>query len=145
MNSATVASSSASTAAEVTTLDRLAPYVLSLVRLVAGVLFFEHGLSKLTGFPQPGHMPSVLTLMWFAGIIETVGGGLVALGLFTRVAAFIMSGEMALAYFMVHAQHGPFPILNGGDAAILYCFIFFYFVFAGAGAVGLDTLLFRRR
>ena len=121
-------------------LDRLAPYGLSILRIMVGLLFLEHGMSKLLGFPQQGHMPAVLTLSWFAGVIEFTGGILLALGLFTRAAAFIMSGEMAFAYFLSHAPRGFFPMLNGGDAAILYCFVFFYLVFAGGGPWSLDAL-----
>ena len=121
-------------------LHQLSPYVLSIVRIVIALLFFSHGLSKMFGFPAPT-MPALFTLSWFSGAIEFVGGGLLALGLFSRSAAFIVSGEMACAYFLSHAPRGFFPQLNGGDAAILYCFIFFYFVFAGAGPWSLDALL----
>jgi putative oxidoreductase len=122
------------------TLDRYAPAVLSLLRFVAAVLFLQHGMSKLFGFPQAGHMPAFLTLLWFAGIIEFVGSILVGLGLFTRVAAFIMSGEMAFAYFMSHAPRNFYPLLNSGEDAILFCFVFLYLVFAGAGPWSLDAL-----
>ena len=117
-----------------------APHLLSLLRFVAGLLFLEHGLQKLVGFPPMagGHGPALFTLFWFAGVIELVGGALVLLGLFTQPAAFIMSGEMAFAYFMIHAQHGPFPALNGGDAAILFCFVFLYLAAAGPGPWSLD-------
>jgi putative oxidoreductase len=125
-------------------LHHYAPYVRSVVRVVIALLFFEHGLSKLFGFPSP-RMPDPLTLNWFAGAIEFVGGGLLAAGLYTRTVAFIISGEMAFAYFMSHAPRGFFPQLNGGDAAILYCFIFLYFVFAGAGPWSLDAWLKARR
>ena len=87
----------------------------------------------------------MFTLYWFAGAIELVGGALVALGLFTRLAALIMSGEMAFAYFLSHAPRGFFPILNRGDGAILFCFVFLYIVFAGAGAWSLDALISRKR
>jgi putative oxidoreductase len=120
------------------------PRVLSIVRIMVGLLFMEHGLSKLLGFP-PGPSPSMFALAWFAGVIELVGGALVVLGLFTRIAAFIMSGEMAIGYFLSHAPKGFFPMLNGGDAAILYCFIFLYFAVAGGGCWSLDQLLGGKR
>jgi putative oxidoreductase len=117
------------------------PRVLSILRIIVGLLFMEHGLAKLTGFPPaPPGLQTAFHLMWFAGVIEAVGGFLVAVGLFTRAAAFIMSGEMAIAYFMSHAPRGFYPAANGGDAAILYCFIFFYFFVAGGGAWALDRL-----
>jgi putative oxidoreductase len=116
------------------------PRVLSVVRIVVGLLFMEHGLGKLFGFPPVSNHPAMFQLLWFAGVIECVGGLLVTLGLFTRVAAFIMSGEMAIGYFMSHAPRSFYPMLNGGDAAILYCLIFFYFFVAGGGAWSLDRL-----
>jgi putative oxidoreductase len=124
-------------------LQSLAPYVLSILRIVVGLLFFEHGLAKMFGFPGP-QVPFDLSLHWFSGLIEFAGGALLAVGLFTRASAFIMSGEMAFGYFLSHAPRSLFPLLNGGDAAILYCFIFFYFVFAGGGPWALDGL-FRDR
>ncbi len=127
------------------TIDRtganLAPHFLSLFRLIVGLMFFEHGLSKLVGFPHAAMFNHLTPLLIVAGVIELVGGALIALGLFTRIAAFIASGEMALAYFLVHAQHGPFPALNGGDAAILYCFVFFFFFLFGGGPWSLDRWL----
>jgi putative oxidoreductase len=124
---------------------RYEPYVLSTVRIVVALLFFEHGMSRLFGFPSPLPTPALFTVYWFAGAIEFVGGALVAVGLFTRPAAFVMSGEMAFAYFLRHAPGGFFPILNRGDGAILFCFMFLYLAFAGAGPWSLDTLLSRRR
>lgn len=122
-------------------LSRLSPYVLSLLRIVAALLFLEHGLAKLVGFPVATGMPAVFTLHWFAGIIEVVGGGLMIIGLFSRFAAFIMAGEMAFAYFLGHAPHGFYPLINHGEGAILFCFIFLYVCAAGPGPLSLDALL----
>lgn len=116
------------------------PRVLSILRIVVGLLFMEHGLAKLFGFPSTTTHPAMFQLLWFAGVIESLGGLLLSLGLFTRTVAFIMSGEMAVAYFMSHHPRNFFPLLNGGDAAILYCFIFFYFFVAGGGAWSLDRM-----
>jgi len=121
-----------------------APRMLSIVRIVVGLLFMEHGMAKLLGFPPGTAHPALFSLLWFAGIIEIVSGGLVALGLFSRCAAFIASGEMAVGYFHSHAPRNFFPMLNGGDAAILYCFIFLYFAAAGGGPWSLDWLIRRK-
>lgn len=123
-----------------------APRVLSLLRIIAALLFMEHGLMKLFHFPaaQPGAPDPLPPLLLAAAWIEVVGGGLIALGLFTRAAAFICSGQMAVAYFMAHGSQGFWPALNGGEAAILYCFIFLYLVFAGGGLWSLDALVRKR-
>src|SRR5215469_11567863 len=127
-------------------LDAWAPHALALFRVVAALLFMEHGLMKLVSFPAalPGVSGPLPPLLLAAGVIEVIGGGLIAIGLFTRVVAFICSGEMAVGYFMFHAPKAFWPALNQGDAAILYCFIFFYFVFAGPGAWAIDTLIRKR-
>jgi putative oxidoreductase len=124
--------------------DRLeavwAPRVLSILRIVAALLFFEHGTAKLLGFPPSDHSPEVLSLSWIAGALELVGGALLIVGLFTRPVAFIVSGEMAIAYWMAHAPRSAFPLVNDGDSAILYCFVFLYLAFAGGGPWSLDAL-----
>lgn len=122
-------------------LNPFAPLALGLLRIVAGLLFLSHGLVKLFGFPpgaHPGPQP-LFTLFGVGGVIEFAAGALIALGLFTRPAAFVASGEMAVAYWMFHAPSGFFPAANGGDAAILYCFFFLYLVAAGPGALALDN------
>ena len=122
------------------------PRVLSILRIIVGLLFLEHGAQKIFNFPpRPNATPyHLFTLVpGLAGILELVGGILIVLGLFTRPVAFILSGEMAFAYFMSHAPRGFFPIGsggNGGELAILYCFTFLYFFFVGAGVWSLDQL-----
>ena len=121
-------------------MSRYQPQLLGLLRIVAGLLFLAHGVVKMFGFP-PGAMPGVqdpMTLLGVAGIIELVVGGLIVIGLFTRPAAFIASGEMAVAYWMFHGSASPYPVVNGGDAAILFCFLFLYLAAAGPGAISLD-------
>jgi putative oxidoreductase len=130
----------------------LAPYALALLRIVAGLLFLEHGLIKLIGFPPgipPGPIPFDAVLnwsmpqaeMWIAAVIETITGAMLILGLLTRFAAFIASGEMAVAYWQIHFHYPEaiYPAGNGGDAAILFCLVFFYFIFAGPGALSIDS------
>ena len=121
-----------------------APAMLSILRIVTGLLFLEHGTQKFLSFPggeyagggwafdNPGA---------FAGVIELIAGALIALGLFTRAAAFLASGTMAVAYWYAHAPQNFWPVNNMGDAAILYCFVFLYFVFAGPGPWSLDAKL----
>jgi putative oxidoreductase len=121
--------------------------MLSVLRIVAGLLFMLHGTQKLFGFP-PGQMPGTVELMsqmGLAGILEVFGGAAIVLGLLTRPVAFLLSGEMAVAYFQAHFPRGFYPTSNGGDPAVLYCFIFLYFVFAGAGAWSIDAMIARSK
>jgi putative oxidoreductase len=122
-----------------------APYLLCLVRVVAGLLFWQHGLEKLFGFAGARPEPTLWAIRGVGGILEAVGGPLLALGLFTRPTAFILSGEMAVAYFRSWAPRGFFPIANGGEEATLNAYIFLWLVAAGAGAWSLDALIERRR
>lgn len=123
---------------EFTWLSRWQPQLLAILRIVAGLLFLEHGLSKYFGFPVPFPIHPLPPLLMAAGVIEVVGGFLIAIGLFTRIAAFIASGEMAIAYWTQHFPGGFWPLANKGEAAILYCFIFLYLAAAGAGTWGFD-------
>jgi putative oxidoreductase len=126
-----------------------APYLLSLLRIIAAFLFFQVGSAKLFAFPgaiMPGGGTAPLwSLAWVAGALEVVGGALLFVGLFTRPVAFVLSGEMAVAYFYGHAPSGFWPVLNQGDPAALYCFLFLYLSAAGSGPWSLDALRQRRR
>lgn len=122
------------------TLAAWSPRALALLRIVAALLFIAHGTMKLFNFPA-GETPmsvELFSLMGLAGILETFGGLLLLVGLFTRPVAFVLAGQMAVAYFMAHWPQSFYPALNGGDAAILFCFVFLYFVFAGPGAWSAD-------
>ena len=118
------------------------PRLLGLLRIILGFLFLQHGTAKLFGMPHVAMFDGLqlLSLMGAAGVIELVGGTLLLVGLFTRPVAFILSGQMAAAYFIAHAPAGFLPILNGGEMAVMYCFTFLYFAVAGAGAYSLDGL-----
>jgi putative oxidoreductase len=120
-------------------LDKGRPYILSLLRIVAALLFLEHGLQKFLGFPSAG--PALTPLLYVQGVIEIVGGLLLLIGLYSRLVAFILAGDMAVAYFMAHFPRSFFPAVNAGDASVLYCFVFFYIVFAGSGPLSVDRLL----
>lgn len=122
------------------TLTRHAPKVLALLRIVAALLFIQHGTQKLFEFPaQTFDMAAEMgALLWVTGTMEVVGGALLLVGLFTRPVAFVLSGMMAVAYFMAHLPLGFFPVNNFGEAAIFFCFVFLYLVFAGPGAWSLD-------
>jgi len=122
-------------------LDPYRPYALSILRFVVGLLYLQHGTAKIFNFPPQNDMPPFPRPEWFAGRIELVGSALIIVGLFTRPVAFILSGEMAFAYFMSHRPRGFFPLLNGGEPAVLFCFVFLYLTFAGGGPLSLDALL----
>jgi len=122
-----------------------APRILSILRIVAALIFLEHGSQKLLSFPM-GERAGIEfgTLSWWAGLFELITGVLLVLGIFSRAAAFVASGEMAFAYWIAHAPRDFFPVNNGGDAAILYCFVFLYLFFAGPGPWSLDAVRERR-
>ncbi len=116
--------------------------ILSVLRIMTGLLFLAHGTTKIFRFPLTDYFKDgvpLFSFMGFAGLLEVVGGILIVLGLFTRVTAFILSGMMAVAYFMAHAPQGFYPILNGGELAIMYCFVFLYLAAAGGGPWSLDA------
>ena len=125
------------------------PQAQGLLRIVIGYLVLSHGTAKLLGMPHVAMFDNLqaFTLIWFAGAIELVGGALFLVGLCTRAAAFILSGEMAFAYFIGHASKGHVlvPSLNGGELAVVYCFLFLFFAAAGAGAWSVDAALHRPR
>jgi putative oxidoreductase len=118
------------------------PRILGILRIVIGFLYLQHGTAKLFGMPHIAMFDGLqlFSLMGLAGVLELAGGLLVLVGLFTRPTAFILSGEMAVAYFMAHAPHGFLPILNQGELAVIYCFAFLYFSVAGAGAYSIDAM-----
>jgi putative oxidoreductase len=127
------------------TIANWTPQLLSVLRIVAAFLFIEHGSQKLLDFPAPRPSPTLLwSLSGVAGLLELVGGLLLLLGLFTRPVAFVLSGLMAFAYFIAHAPRGFWPLLNGGELAALYCFVFLYFAAAGGGPWSVDRWLRRQ-
>ena len=119
------------------------PRMLSVLRIMTGLLFLEHGMQKFFAFPGPG--PALTPLLFVQGLLEFVGGILVVIGLFTRPVAFILAGDMAVAYFYAHAPRGFFPSLNGGQLAILFCFVFLYLFVAGGGVWSVDEQRSSRR
>ena len=123
-------------------LERWRPFLLSILRVVTALLFLQSGLSKFFGFPAAG--PPLAGLIILAAIIEVIGSLLLLVGLYTRLAALVMSGEMAFAYFMAHAPKSFYPAVNGGTLAILYCFVFLYFVFAGGGPWSVDRVVLKQ-
>lgn len=131
-------------------LDKLAPFTLFLVRIVAGLLIMQHGGNKIFGWfggipEELGGHPEFLSQSWIGGVFEFYGGLLILLGLFTRFAAFILSGQMAVAYFQFHQPNGTWPIENGGVPAVLYCFIFLYLTVKGGGTWSLGAMLSKHR
>jgi putative oxidoreductase len=126
-------------------LEAWAPQARAVLRIVTALLFIEHGTQKLFGFPASEFSPTFLSLPWIAGVLEIVGGGLVLVGFFTRPAAFVLSGLMAVAYWMVHAPQSFFPVVNAGDGAVLFCFVFLYIFVAGPGAWSVDAARAGRR
>lgn len=126
--------------------DRSAPQMLSLLRIVTALLFLSHGMSKIFGIPMSSaSYPQPWTLLWIAGMLELIGGGLLLIGLWSRPVAFLLAGEMAVAYWLVHAPDNFWPVLNGGEAAILFCFIFLYVTVRGPGPWSVDALMRSRR
>ena len=120
-----------------------APRMLSVLRIISALIFMAHGTQKILGFPASTMNPPILSLSGIAGLLELVGGALLLIGLFSRPVAFLLSGEMAAAYFIAHAPKSLFPALNGGDAAILFCFVFLYIAFAGPGPLSVDAQMRR--
>lgn len=128
-------------------LDRFSAQLLSVLRIVSALLFMAHGTGKLFQFPPVEQFPTgpePMTLPWFAGVLELVGGALLTMGLGTRIVAFVLSGEMAVAYWMAHAPRAFYPIQNGGELAIMFCFVFLYIAAAGGGPWSLDRALFKK-
>lgn len=119
-------------------LEKRRPYILIVLRIVVALLFLEHGLQKYFGFPSAG--PPMTPLLYVQGAIEIVGGILLLVGAYTRVVAFVLAGDMAVAYFMAHLPRSFFPAMNGGDAAVLFCFVFFYILFSGGGPWSVDRV-----
>jgi len=130
-------------------MSRFEEVTLALLRVVAGLMLAQHGVQKLFGMLTPPDQPAraleAFSRNWIAGVLEVTLGPLLALGLCTRVVAFVLSGELAFAYFLVHAKNGFWPILNRGELAALYCFVFLYLSARGGGRYSLDALLARRR
>ncbi|MBU3825030.1 MAG: DoxX family protein [Candidatus Oceanisphaera merdipullorum] len=122
------------------------PRLQSVLRIITAFLFIQHGTQKMFGFPAPQRAPfELFSLMGAAGVLEVVGGLLLLIGLFTRPVAFVLSGQMAFAYFMVHAPTSFWPLLNNGELAVQWCFLFLFFAAAGGGAWSLDQYLSKKR
>ena len=122
--------------------EKWRPHVLSLLRIVAALLFLEHGLQKFFGFPSAA--PPMTPLLYVQGVLEILGGLLLFLGVYTRPVAFVLAGDMAAAYFIAHFPRSFFPAVNGGDAAVLFCFVFFFIFFAGGGRWSVDRAVLKQ-
>jgi putative oxidoreductase len=123
-------------------LKRFSPQLLSIMRIAVGLTFLEHGTQKLLNFPVP--RPGLaLPLLLFTGILESVGGLLITLGWYTRLFAFLLSGELAVGYWWLHEARSPYPMANGGEAMVVYCFVFLYLAAAGAGPLSIDAQMRR--
>jgi len=125
-------------------MERFRPYILSILRIVIGLLFLQHGLAKVFNFPAPSPVGALSGLLILAAFLETVGAFLFLIGAYTRIVAFIVSGEMAFAYFVAHAPRSFYPIANDGEVAVLFCFIFLYFAFAGGGPLSVDRAMLKQ-
>jgi putative oxidoreductase len=124
--------------------EKWQPYFLSVLRIMTGLLFLEHGTGKYLGFPHLERVPPALSLPGIGGMLELVGGALIVVGLFTRPVAFLLSGEMAVAYFVAHFPRAFFPLINAGESAVLFCFVFLYLFFAGPGPWSIDAMMKRK-
>lgn len=122
-------------------LGKYSPYIYAILRIIAGFLLVAHGVQKLLGYPAPKQAMALNGMTAVAGAIELVGGLMIMLGLFASIAAFLASGLLAVAYFMVHAPGGFLPLVNGGELAVLYCFVFLYIAARGSGPLSLDALI----
>lgn len=128
-----------------TVIGRFTPQVFAIMRFVTGLLFACHGSQKLLGWPPGGQHPPLASIFGLSGIIELVCGILIAVGFLTGIAAFIASGEMAVAYFMAHFPHGPIPLLNKGELAVVYCFLWLFVAAHGAGIWSVDDAMMKKR
>ena len=124
-------------------LGKYSPFAFALLRIISGLMFACHGGQKVLGMFNAEHQPPFMSFFWIGVVIELVGGFLIAFGLLGGFAAFLCSGEMAVAYFIAHSPKGFFPIVNGGELAVLYCFVFLYIAFHGSGILSIDYLLNR--
>lgn len=126
--------------------ERWAPYAVGLLRIITALLFLEHGTSKILSWPLTSMSgPSMWSLFWVAGVVELIGSSMILVGLFTRWVALLLAGEMAIGYWMIHAQQSAFPLINHGEAAVLFCFIFLLLVATGPGKWSIDAIIARNR